>query len=246
MRGHRPVIAALFGVLVTFALPAAAFGADPTPIKLSLRPVGQTGSFFDLSMRPGETRSIEVELANDGASALLAPNTSHSDVYTMRRRGGFGSRLRDEPQTGTTRWIAYPTDRIPLAAGQRSRRVLAVTVPADAGPGEYITSLVLENDQLIRGEGAVVINEVIRQAVAVVITVPGRRSPTLAIGKATHTVVAGMSVVAVALENTGNVRLKPVAAFLLLDSMGHRVSQTRVPLRLLSTLHEAIAPSAPR
>jgi hypothetical protein len=50
--------------------------------------------------------------------------------------------------------------------GQGIRRAFAVSVPANAGPGEYITSFVLENDQRIRGTGAVALNQIVRQAVA--------------------------------------------------------------------------------
>jgi hypothetical protein len=63
-----------------------------------------------------------------------------------------------------------------------------------------------------------------------VITVPGPRVPALGIGAATHTIVAGKSVVAVAVENDGNVRLKPVAEFTLLDATGATVSRATVPM----------------
>jgi hypothetical protein len=60
--------------------------------------------------------------------------------------------------------------------------------------------------------------------------VPGTRSPGLAIGEATHEVVAGKSVVSIALENTGNVRLKPLVTFALLDATGALVSQASVQM----------------
>jgi hypothetical protein len=103
-------------------------------------------------------------------------------------------------------------------------------VPADAVPGEYITSLVLENEDPFLQPGPLTVNQVVRQAVAVVVTVPGQRSPGLAIGSASHKVVAGISVVAVAVDNTGNIRLKPVVTFALLDVDGTLVSQTTVPM----------------
>ena len=194
--------------------------------KLALTPVGQSGSYFDLTMRPGETRRLEVDIANDGDAALVA-RTYAADVYTIIN-GGFGGRLRDEPQTGTTRWLTYPTDVLEVSAGMRTRRSFTVAVPEDAGPGEYITGLVLENDEPIRGDGGVAVNQIVRQAVAVVVTVAGQRSPALAIGEATHTILAGNSVVAVAVDNTGNVRLKPIVRFTLFDAAGAQVSQATV------------------
>ena len=208
-----------FGAIVA---PTAAFAVEPR-IKLALLPVGQSGSYFDLTMRPGETRSLQVDVANDGQAAL-AVRTYASDVYTIVN-GGFGGRLRQSPRTGMTTWLDYRDDVSVLPAGTSSRRRFAVTVPAAAAPGEYIAGLVLENDQPILGGGAVGLAEVIRQAVAVVVTVPGPRRPGLAIGRATHLVVAGRSIVSIAVENTGNVRLKPMVGFTLFDGAGREISQ---------------------
>lgn len=62
---------------------------------------------------------------------------------------------------------------------------------------------------------AVALDQIIRQAVAVVVIVPGIRSPALTIGEATHNAAAGHSIVKVAVANPGNVRLKPVVDFTL-------------------------------
>ena len=182
---------ALAGVLVAFVAPAAVLAQDGA-VRLSLRAIGQAGSFFDLTLRPGETRSLEVEIINAGKAAVAA-RTYAADVYTIIN-GGFGGRLRAEPETGTTTWLDYTADVLQLPAGRTTHRSFAVTVPIDAGPGEYITSLVLENDQPIPGGGAVALDQIIRQAIGVVVTVPGERAPALAIGEAYHKVVAGSSV----------------------------------------------------
>lgn len=226
-RGSRLAIVALFSVLVMLVAPGATLAENGLP-KLVLRPVGQAGSFFDLTMRPGETRSLDVEIANAGDAALAA-RTYAADVYTIIN-GGFGGRLRHEPQTGTTQWLDYPTHALRLLAGKGVRQSFTVAVPADAAPGEYITCLVLETDQPTRDNDPVALNRVIRQAVAVVVTVPGPRSPGLAIGQANHKFFAGMSVVAIAVENTGNVRLKPVVTLTLFDATGTQVSRATVPM----------------
>jgi hypothetical protein len=224
---RRPAAVALFLVLVALAAPGVALG-QAGQVKLALRPVGQAGPYFDLTMKPGETRSLDVEISNAGDDTISA-RTYASDVYTIIN-GGFGGRLRDEPQTGTTRWLGYSTDVLELQAGEGIARPFTVAVPADAGPGEYITSLVLENDRPIGAGGAVVFNQIVRQAVAVVVTLPGQRSPGLMIGAATHKVVAGTSIVAVAVANTGNVRLKPIVQFTLFDSAGARAIQSSVQM----------------
>lgn len=218
---------ALFGLGVALVAPSAALAVDGQ-MKLALLPVGQPGAYFDLTMKPGETEAFAVSIANDGETAIAA-RTYAADVYTIIN-GGFGGRLRDERGTGATGWIDYPADVLQLAPGDGTRRSFNVAVPIDASPGEYITSIVLENDRPILDDGAVGLNQIIRQAVAVVVTVPGPRLPGLAIGAAAHTIVAGTSIVQIAVENTGNVRLKPIVGFTLVDPAGTEISHATVQM----------------
>ena len=227
LRPRRGSALALLPLLLALALPAGALATDTT-VRLAVLPVGQAGAYFDLAMRPGESQTLEVDLANNG-STDMAVVTYAADVYTITN-GGFGGRLRNEPQTGTTIWLAYPTDVVALAAGTRSRRAFSVAVPAGAPSGEYITSIVVENDQPVVSGESTGLGQISRQAVAVVVTVPGPRMPALAIGEASHTVVTGRSLVAVALDNGGNVRLRPVASFELRDAAGSLVSEASFAL----------------
>ena len=223
----RLAIGSLLSVLAVVVGPGAAVAETPLS-RLALAAVDQPGSFFDLTMKPGERRTLEVAISNDGGASLGA-RTYAADVYTIVN-GGFGGRLRDEPQTGTTSWLDYAPETLRLAAGERGRRSFTVDVPADAAPGEYITSLILEHDQPFQAGAAIDLNQVVRQAVAVVITVPGRRSPALEIGEASHLVLAGKSIVSVALENSGNVRLKPLIEFTLSDAADVPVSHASVAM----------------
>ena len=117
LRAPRLGIAVLFGLLVTFGAqgPALAGGEQ---IRLALLPVGQRGSFFDLVMLPGDSRTLAVDISNDGAAALAA-RTYAADVYTIIN-GGFGGRLHDEPETGTTR-LTPSSSRPANASVGRSR-----------------------------------------------------------------------------------------------------------------------------
>jgi len=215
-----PIAAGLIVSLAIIVQPAAAQAASGET-RLALRPVDQSGDYFDLTLRPAEARTLEVDVANLGRTQLQV-RTYTSDVYTIID-GGFGARLRDEPQTGATMWVDYATVVTELAAGETVRRAFSVRVPGDAAPGQYATSLIVENEVPTTGNGAIRVDQINRQAVAVLVTVPGPRMPGLAIGAATHKVFDGRSIVSIAVRNTGNVRLKPVVGFTLFDSTGHEI-----------------------
>jgi hypothetical protein len=217
----RGAIVALLGLFAMFLVPGTVAAASDTA-KLALTPVGQPGLYFDLTMQPGETRNLVVALTNAGGAAITA-RTYAADVVTIVN-GGFGGRLRDDPRTGTTGWLDYPSESVDLSAGASVRQTFAVAVPRDAGPGEYATSLVLESDRPAHASGAVSLTSVVRHAIAVVVTVPGLRSPALGISGATQAVVAARSVVSVAVQNTGNVREKPLVTLVLFDAAGAQVS----------------------
>jgi hypothetical protein len=216
----------LGGLLLVVALPQATRATD-IPVRLALTPVGQAGPYFDLVMKPGESRGLKVDVLNAGVAALVVRSYA-ADVYTIVN-GGFGGRERGDAQTGMTRWVSYPTDVRTLSPGVSVRRSFTVAVPAGTRPGEYITSLVLENDQPVAGDGAVALDQIVRQAVAVVVTVPGSRSPGLTVGAASY-LAGAVSVVSVAVTNTGNIRLKPIVGFTLLDARGAQVAKATVAM----------------
>jgi hypothetical protein len=221
---RQRVLAGLVGALLFSVVGVSGVSADE--VKLIFLPVGQPGPYFDVTMRPGEKRAFEVSVG-DAAGDPVAVRTYAADVYTIIN-GGFGGRLRGEAPSGMTTWLDYPSATMEIRAGEAVRRPFTVTVPVDAGPGEYITSLVLENDKPIHTDGTVSVDQFVRQAVAVVVTVPGQRLPRLTIGAASHQVVAGRSIVSIAVANPGNVRLKPAVAFTLFDASGATISQTRL------------------
>jgi hypothetical protein len=219
------------------------------PVQLSAKPVGQPGQYFDLELRPGQARRLSVALGNNGHSTVRAA-TYPADVYSIIN-GGFGAALRASPATATTRWLNYPTQQLTLPPGRAAIRTFTVTVPPGTAPGEYITSIVLENAVPLPGTGTVALNQTIRQAVAVAVRVPGPLHPSLSIGAAGHKVAAARSVIAVEVTNTGNQLLKPVATLAVHDDTGALVARARVPMdsvyahthtKVEITLAEALAP----
>jgi hypothetical protein len=201
--------------------------ADPQ-IRLAVEPVGEQGSFFHRSLQPGESAELIVNLANYGATTTRA-RTYAADVYPIIN-GGFGARLRDEPASGTTLWLEYPTEVFDIEPGEAIRRTFSVTVPADVQPGEYITSIVIENeDPLASGEG-VAFNQFVRSAVAVFIVVPGDADAAFEIGDARHSFLDGRSVVGVAVDNVGDVLLRPAGSFSVTTEAGVEVHARQVAM----------------
>lgn len=208
---------------------AGASAAEPQ-VELGIKPVGVEGSYFALTMAPGETRELTVELSNHGDSTVRI-QTYPADAYSLVN-GGFGARLAGEPISGTTRWLDYPADSFDLEPGAAIQRTFTVAVPADAKPGEYLTSLAIQNaDPVAVGTGGnIAFNQVMRQVIAVSIDIPGPRTPALAISGVVHKEVAGRSTVVFGIENTGNVRLTPSGEFVLRTPDGAEVSRAPVTL----------------
>ena len=142
-------VAAVLGGIGWLLLPAVASAADP--IRLSITPVGVAGSYFTLTAAPGTRPSLTVQLRNAGAGAVSA-RTFAADAYTLVN-GGFGARLDGEATSGTTAWLDYAPQTLDLTAGASVQRSFVVAVPADAAPGEYLTSLVIQNAEPVTGSG---------------------------------------------------------------------------------------------
>jgi hypothetical protein len=214
-------------MVVIILVVGAAVAHAQAPIKLGLRTVGEAGAYFDVTMAPGERRELRVQLSNGGTETVRA-RTFSSDAYSLVN-GGFGSRLDGQPTGGTTGWLGYSTEALDLAPGTNIERTFSVSVPADAKPGEYLTSLVLQNADPTSGDGAqaggVVIKQVVRQALAVAITIPGPLTPSFQLGAVTQKSIGDRTTVAVQVQNTGNVRLKPAGEFILMDISGKELSR---------------------
>lgn len=223
-RRFARILLALGCVIATLAGPVAVASADEQqPVKLSLKPVDQPGSYFNLTIEPGQSLQLKAALGNNGSAAIPA-RTYAADAYSIIN-GGFGAKDRDSTPTGTTTWLSYPTQVLQLPAGQANIRTFTVTVPAGTAPGEYLSSIILENDVPIQGSGSVVLNQIVRQVVAVSIRVPGPLEPAFTLGSASHKITADRSVIDVQITNTGNSNLKPAGNLVIHDHTGKTISQ---------------------
>lgn len=233
---HRRLIRILMALgIALVATTGASAVADEhkseSSVNLSLRPVDQPGAYFELTLDPGESQELQTELGNHGTEAMDV-RTYPADAYTLVN-GGFGAEERDSKPTGTTTWLDYPAEVLPLSAGQASVHSFTVTVPADTKPGQYITSIVLENDAPIEGTGSVALDQIVRQALPVAIRVPGSLEPEFEFSAASHRFVADHSVVGVGIANTGNAHLAPIGELTIRDDAGEVVGETSVTMNTL-------------
>ena len=231
-RRRFSMMAGLVLVTAVAIVPVAAQDQDAVP-RLSITPVGVEGNFFDIVLSPGEQRQLTVELGNFGAETVEA-RTYAADVRTVSN-GGFDAELAGEPVSGTTTWLDYPDETFELAAGERRQRDVTVTAPADAQPGEYITSLVIQNAEPVALGDATPgagfgFNQVLRQVIAVAIEIPGPREPGLEIGEATYQTTAAGAALQVAVTNAGNVHLSPDAEIVLRTVDGGEVTRASVEM----------------
>jgi hypothetical protein len=213
------VALALVTVWLVAAVPVAAL--DEAPL-LGLTPVDRGGAFFEVTLEPGESTMLTVEAANFGTGEVEA-RTYAADVYSIIN-GGFGADLYAQPTSGTTLWLDYQ-DQVATLGPQDALVIdFEVAVPHGTPPGEYIAALVIENVEPFRGSGSVTIDQINRSAIAVAIDVPGPRRPELRIGAVGHHAVNALSVLTFAIDNPGNVHLRPSGDFGLFDASGRQLS----------------------
>lgn len=224
----RVLTAVVASLLVGQWSVVTASATEAANYKLAIEPVGEQGTYFQRSLNPGESATLIVDLANYG-SARARVRTFAADVYSIIN-GGFGARLREEEVTGATTWLDYPAQVFVLDSGQALRREFTVTVPPATPPGEYITSVLIENeDPFATGEG-VAVNQYVRSAVAIVITVPGPTRAELRLGDARHSFLDGRSVVGVGIENLGDLLLRPAGSFAIVTEAGDSVDSRSVAM----------------
>jgi hypothetical protein len=133
--------------------------------------------------------------------------------------------------SGASAWVDYPAQTMTLDPRSALQRSFAVRVPANTKPGEYLTSIVLQGGASAPSAGSgVALKQVVRQAMAIMVTVPGPQQPALTIGAASSLVITDRSVVRIELHNSGNVRLRPNGTLVLYNHAGSEVSRYPVTM----------------
>lgn len=206
-----------------------AFAAEESGARFSITPIDHDSGYFTLTLEPGESAALTVEIANHGDEPGDAL-TFAADLYTIPN-GGFSARLHGEPISGPTEWLSYPEQTVALGAGQAIQQSFAIAVPSDALPGEYLAGLVVQGATPTHNTdgGNLAVNQVQRRVVAVFVTVPGDLVPALSINGMDHEFTpAGRSVISVGVSNTGTRMTRGGGEFVLWDAAGVEVTRHAV------------------
>jgi hypothetical protein len=241
------LVAVLVAVLLAAVAPAPA-GAAEEPIRIGIHPAGERTGFIEVSLDPGTTATVSIDIVNAGGSVVV--RTYAADAFTLVN-GGFGARFEADPHTGPVAWLGYEAQSLELDTGAVVTRSATVSVPPGTPPGEYIAALVVQNEQPVPVASAGGLQQVVRSALAVVIDVPGPRLIALSVGDAEHVFAAGTSVIGFPAANEGNELVRPAAAFRLESSAGTPIASLDVtldsfygglPARIEFPLDAALAP----
>lgn len=188
------------------ALAAQEGTPSPETPQFGLAPSGEIGSgYFDLSLDPGASVSLVAQLNNSGIAVDLRAFVAN---VSNPPNGGFAAGEEDEELTGTSLWVDFAAESFSMEPGTSRDLAFTVTVPADAAPGQYITSLVVRTQEAVPIAGTTAFDQVIRSAIPILITVPGPVSPSFEIGEPGFNIESDNRLV-VPIVNTGNVLVKP-------------------------------------
>lgn len=237
----RPILITAASAVLLAASPAAA-QAEPAPATWGVNPSSQDGpdgrAAFDYALDPGETVIDFVGVSNFGTEPITL-RLYASDAFTGES-GAFDLLPADQEPVDVGSWIGFNEDLLTVEPRTRLDVPFALTVPADATPGDHvggIVAAVTEESTDASGDDLLVERRV---GARVHLRVSGELEPALDPGLTRLTyhydwnpVQAGAATFDYEVENTGNVRLQ-----------GELIARFAGPWGLLE--HEAVIAELPQ
>lgn len=199
---------------------APSSGASTQPesqFRLGISIIGHPTGLARLTAKPGESLTIPLKLTNKSDKKVNA-QTFAANPVTMTN-GGFAVGLTDAPKVGATRWVQLSEKPFDFAA-KSSRNIDAkVAIPKDAGPGQYVVGLGIQNSEPTNNSaGGLSLGQTNRQVVSVAITLPGTLHGEVDFGEASYTNTGRIFNVDLETTNTGNRTLRSEFTLTLKDS----------------------------
>jgi hypothetical protein len=233
---HRFILTTAFAT-VAGALPATrAFAqtAESTPgateaPQFVLHPIGETEHGFpELELQPGATAELRVAVTISG-SVPVDLTLYRADVIPVVN-GGFAAAELDATPSGPTLWLDIEPTPLSGQPGDTIEQTVPIAVPGDATPGQYVTSLVVQTTPLAIS-GTTMFNQVLRNALPVVITVPGPIAPAMEVDEPAIVTQAGARFIQIPVANTGNVLIRPEGTVIMTTPGGEQVLNAPVTMK---------------
>lgn len=203
--------------------------AERTGPRFLIRPLdGRDGDYFTLIAEPGTVNELTVVLGN-ADDVPLTLRTYVNDLVPMVN-GGFAVADEEVEPYGTSLWIDYPAETFTFEPGTGIERHFTVSIPDDAGPGQYIAGMALQTAEPIEVEGSSVFRQVIRKTIAVFIIVPGPEEPAFELGEPGVELIGAARHISIPIVNTGNVLVRPDGELVLTDGSGETVFTAPIQL----------------
>jgi hypothetical protein len=199
------------------ALAQAATDEEPAAVTWGVNPSSQDGpdgrAAFDYALDPGDTLIDFVGVSNFGTEPITVQLYA-SDAYTTET-GAFDLLPSSEAPVDVGSWIGFNEPTLTVAPETRLDVPFALTVPADATPGDHVGGIVAAVTEETTDAGGNAIQLERRVGARVHLRVAGELDPDLApqLGHVTYDyewnpIEPGSVSFDYAVENAGNVRLQ--------------------------------------
>jgi hypothetical protein len=196
----------------TLAWATSASAASAPPVAVSIQQSsGVTGNYFKVNGRPGQTTNAgALKLKNQTAKSITVVLDPVSGLTASTLGSAYG--LRGSKATGSATWIVLGQRRVTLGPHAGTRVPVSVSVPSDAGPGDYLAGVGVQpqGPGKVQTEGNVAIASIERYAVGIETMLPGPRHPQIKLTSVGLDREPSGVTFTVKGRNTGNVILKNV------------------------------------
>lgn len=210
VRAAAGLLAALAALLVGPSVAQAAEGSE-----VGIRPAAD-GDWFQAALSPGESTVFKAVVQNKTPRQVTVQIYPVDALITPQ--GSFALQGREAARTGLSKWLSIPVTSLTLPAASQQIVDVALTVPADAEPGDFAGGIVIEQppregtSAAVGNQTAVQFNVVERVGVRVYLDVKGAAVRTMSVGSLTfERDRSGSLVFRLPVRNEGTVRFSPDA-----------------------------------
>ncbi|KUL32614.1 WxL protein peptidoglycan domain-containing protein [Actinoplanes awajinensis] len=196
MRRTVAFLAAAFAVVGLSPAPALAEGGDVTwTVRTASNSYGSARSSFSYAVNPGGTTEDGLIVANKGTTPLTLTVYAADGLTTSA--GQLDLLARDKTSKGVGVWVKAGNGTVTVPAGKVAEVPFAVTVPANATPGDYVGGIVTS---LTAPDSTAQVNVERRLGIKIKLRVGGDLVPALAI----EDMSVSRTAVTYKIHNTGN------------------------------------------